>query len=100
MQNLNKSTLGTGERRNVTMFGRGNSDPAPPSRAHEEDDRLSCCQRFTNSMADRSLFIFHRDGGVRQWCLQLAEQPEVIERMRQLIKNGTIEDYDPEDPVK
>ena len=103
VQNLNKSTMGTGERRNVTMFGGGKTDPPSPGRAHEDDERLTCCQRFTNSMADRSLFIFHRDSRVRQWCLELAEQPEVLEKMRQLIKNGTIEDYDlatAEDPAK
>lgn len=97
VQNLNKSSIGVtgGGGRNVAMFRGGNDSPPSPRGLHEDDDRLTCWQRFTSSMADRSLFIFHRDTRFRQWCLTLAEQPEVIERMKQLIKNGTIEDYDP-----
>jgi hypothetical protein len=69
----------------------------------EEDDiydmhEMTCTERWKDYLSNCSCFILHRDTRLRGWCLALTETRENIAKMRYLIKQGKIDDFDPNEP--
>lgn len=57
------------------------------SESTEEDEiKPSLWERFNVHRQAASLFIFHRDGKVRKFCMQLTESPEILKEYKNFMQ--------------
>lgn len=98
-RNRNKVDLVGGQfKRSSTQFGRDMEFKRPRLTQFDEPEEFqdnsysmknikkkSCWLRVINRMKHSSLFIFHKHGKIRKYCLILTETPENIENL-EIIK--------------
>lgn len=62
--------------------------------------QLPCCRNFNRKKNEYSLFLFHRESKIRNWCLSLTESPETLLEYEKALKEDNLEHWQPSKETK
>jgi hypothetical protein len=61
---------------------------------------MPCCRNFNKKKNEYSLFLFHRESKIRNWCLNLTESPETLSEYEKALKEDNLEQWQPSKETK